>query len=652
MINKKLLIFAVLLIVIIASVIIVKSEREIGELKVTSRHPFYVDGEWIKAENLEVGDKLTTADGKKAVIKNIEKIREEVEVYNMHVDSYENYFANNILVHNKPVRWDPEADFIYKGKFGLEARLTVEGRDRLNNLGPKFSYVGTDDRVEILNEIWEPMDNIEAQAAEDAFNKLGGAQRNWVIPASEVVDYILGKLNEHFTPTFLAKFSDARAIDPELTFAGYIHTEANAEAVAIAFSLAGKIIDPAQTMEQRTQKVSQYITDVASPVASYMSGDQEARALIEDVIRKSKDFPPNYDLKTELKKALDRVYPEDARKTLSDKKIVRVAGYVINGVRPDKAAQLIDLAPERGDFIINNDILPKFEQDIEIQKINALLREESERYCVASKPTAFYTPPVSTEMQVVEIMTDKEREDYADVLMESYAVDYVDYLKKGYPPITTQEQIDKIHEGDHDFIRGFLGQAIVNRDFGGSIKQATKAAQKELQAFGLKAVGEINYEKIKAEEGRPRSFSGVINKQKVAYLSYFSSPLSFIAEDKLPAVVEISELGRFANLESYGNLHTSELALLLRTLFESVPEGHMLVFAVNRRDYSLYRRVLKESMVEINSEWDIPRYDWIEIEVNGVGLKVPLEYNVGLIKDPKKAVENIYKCYKLGEFSG
>ncbi len=57
------------------------------ELKVTPNHPLYVDGEWVKAEDLEIGDSLSSG-GK---IFSIEKINERAPTYHMITELYHNY---------------------------------------------------------------------------------------------------------------------------------------------------------------------------------------------------------------------------------------------------------------------------------------------------------------------------------------------------------------------------------------------------------------------------------------------------------------------------------------------------------------------------------------------------------------------------------
>jgi len=53
-----------------------------AQLKVTSEHPFLLDGNWVKASDLKVGDKLSTIDGKNARITGIKFVPDKVEVYN------------------------------------------------------------------------------------------------------------------------------------------------------------------------------------------------------------------------------------------------------------------------------------------------------------------------------------------------------------------------------------------------------------------------------------------------------------------------------------------------------------------------------------------------------------------------------------------
>jgi len=64
-----------------------------GELKVTLEHPFLIDGEWISASQLKVGDVLQTVDGKNVTIKSIKSVSEEnnFSVYNLEAGEYHNF---------------------------------------------------------------------------------------------------------------------------------------------------------------------------------------------------------------------------------------------------------------------------------------------------------------------------------------------------------------------------------------------------------------------------------------------------------------------------------------------------------------------------------------------------------------------------------
>jgi len=95
------------------------------QLKVTPEHPFYLNGEWIEAKNLKIGDKLKTIDGKTAVIKNIRKVEtnEPITVYNLEDDFYlHNYVVGNgLVVHNSKVPSSTETvDLRYRA--GLDGR--------------------------------------------------------------------------------------------------------------------------------------------------------------------------------------------------------------------------------------------------------------------------------------------------------------------------------------------------------------------------------------------------------------------------------------------------------------------------------------------------------------------------------------------------
>ena len=80
------------------------------EIETTMFHPFFVQdeacngsGRWSAASNLVSGDVLLMEDGKSVYVLEvrIEKLDEEINVYNLEVDEWHTYFvAGGVLVHN------------------------------------------------------------------------------------------------------------------------------------------------------------------------------------------------------------------------------------------------------------------------------------------------------------------------------------------------------------------------------------------------------------------------------------------------------------------------------------------------------------------------------------------------------------------------
>lgn len=72
-----------------------------GIIKTTTNHPFYSDGQWIEAGDLNLGDKILHVDGEEHTITSIEPLNYSATVYNFEVKDTHNYFAEGYLVHNK-----------------------------------------------------------------------------------------------------------------------------------------------------------------------------------------------------------------------------------------------------------------------------------------------------------------------------------------------------------------------------------------------------------------------------------------------------------------------------------------------------------------------------------------------------------------------
>ncbi|PQL93488.1 polymorphic toxin-type HINT domain-containing protein [Apibacter adventoris] len=71
-------------------------------IETTALHPFYVNGKWKKASELEKGDKIITQNKEEIVIKSVEFKYTSQKVYNFEVAHWHTYFVgeNLFLVHN------------------------------------------------------------------------------------------------------------------------------------------------------------------------------------------------------------------------------------------------------------------------------------------------------------------------------------------------------------------------------------------------------------------------------------------------------------------------------------------------------------------------------------------------------------------------
>lgn len=78
-----------------------------GLIKTTTNHPFYLEGEWVTAGELELGDKILHLDGELHTIHSLELDDTPYTVYNFEVTNTHNYYADGYLVHNTNKHNDP-----------------------------------------------------------------------------------------------------------------------------------------------------------------------------------------------------------------------------------------------------------------------------------------------------------------------------------------------------------------------------------------------------------------------------------------------------------------------------------------------------------------------------------------------------------------
>ncbi len=72
-----------------------------NELRVTGTHPFRVDGRWVEASDIEIGDELQRIDREPIRVTSIDIVRRAVRAYNIEVADAHTFFVEGVLVHNK-----------------------------------------------------------------------------------------------------------------------------------------------------------------------------------------------------------------------------------------------------------------------------------------------------------------------------------------------------------------------------------------------------------------------------------------------------------------------------------------------------------------------------------------------------------------------
>jgi hypothetical protein len=137
--------FAALLVIFILLISIQSLTTSASELKVTEEHPFLINNAWIPASQLQVGDELTTIDGKKVIITEIEDVetKNPFLVYNLEAGIYHDFIVSDltgsseqvgIVVHNSNVRnsqqlFKEEWTIIKRFEGGSSGALLIKSSD-------------------------------------------------------------------------------------------------------------------------------------------------------------------------------------------------------------------------------------------------------------------------------------------------------------------------------------------------------------------------------------------------------------------------------------------------------------------------------------------------------------------------------------------
>ena len=71
------------------------------QLRVTANHKLWVSNAWREAGSVQIGDKFVDSGGNEVQIHSIEWIKGKFTVYNLAVEKYQTFFADNVWVHNQ-----------------------------------------------------------------------------------------------------------------------------------------------------------------------------------------------------------------------------------------------------------------------------------------------------------------------------------------------------------------------------------------------------------------------------------------------------------------------------------------------------------------------------------------------------------------------
>lgn len=121
-------------------------------IEVTSDHPFYVNKQWIKAAQLQPGDKIQLFSNENRSIDSIHYTAGYTTVYNFEVEQNHNYYVglNGVLVHNGTCFGRPpsyESDFYkpeniigYTGDLNNDPTVYFKEGDRFGHITQNHKY--------------------------------------------------------------------------------------------------------------------------------------------------------------------------------------------------------------------------------------------------------------------------------------------------------------------------------------------------------------------------------------------------------------------------------------------------------------------------------------------------------------------------------
>ncbi|MBP8591306.1 Ig-like domain-containing protein [Candidatus Shapirobacteria bacterium] len=99
-----------------------------GELKVTPAHRLFVNGQWLTAGEVEVGDYLLDKNNQPVRVFSVEQVWGDFNVYNLEIEKYKTYFAGDIYVHNQKGAATLRTDFQDTAYWNPAIKTDSEGK--------------------------------------------------------------------------------------------------------------------------------------------------------------------------------------------------------------------------------------------------------------------------------------------------------------------------------------------------------------------------------------------------------------------------------------------------------------------------------------------------------------------------------------------
>ncbi len=152
-------------------------DLQLGTAAITCspEHPFWLDARgWQKACELSVGDNVLSKSGEQVRLASITQRTGQFEVYNITVDTLETYWVStlDILVHNKPRHFDPEAHFnnrkesLHSSIYEIRAKI-IDLQKTSKNPGTATSLRRIDNQAKSLESQIESAKYFPANAKSD-----------------------------------------------------------------------------------------------------------------------------------------------------------------------------------------------------------------------------------------------------------------------------------------------------------------------------------------------------------------------------------------------------------------------------------------------------------------------------------------------------